>query len=212
MKIQGTSMKKTLLITYTPRFDSNTAKLVDTFLNHSDEHSDITHLDLVKNPAPLLLEDNLNALLKRNFMGLELTKEESEVVKSADKLVQQLLKADKIVLAFPMYNFSVPATVKAWIDAVIQKDRTFKIINEGGYEGLCQGKKALILMTTGADYSQEPTKSMDYAMPLVESCLGFIGIESYGISAYGLNQYMDRADEIVSETQQELMTYLEQSW
>ncbi len=207
--IRGTSMTKTLLITYTPRFDSNTAKLVDTFLNSQNNKSDITHLDLVKNPAPFLLEDNLNALLKRNYMGMELTEAESKAVESADVLLQQLLEADQIVMAFPMYNFSVPAAMKAWFDAVIQNGKTFKMTDEGGYEGLCQGKRSLILMSTGGDFSVEPAKSMNYATPLAETCMGFMGIEAHSIIAYGLNQYMDRVDEIVAETQQEIMTFLD---
>ncbi|MEE9327955.1 MAG: NAD(P)H-dependent oxidoreductase [Cocleimonas sp.] len=204
-------MSKTLLVSYTPRHDSNTKKLVDTFLQTSLNSSDITHLDLVKTPPPLLLEDNLNALLKRNFMGLELTESESEVVKSTDKILQQLQQTEQIVIAFPMYNFSVPAAVKAWIDSIIQNGHTFRIKDDGSYEGLCQGKKALILMTTGGDFSEEPIKSMDYAVPLVQACLGFIGIESESIAAYGLNQYMDRADEIVAEAQQEIVSFLKKN-
>jgi FMN-dependent NADH-azoreductase len=205
-------MSKTLLISYTPRFESNTAKLVDTFIQVMDKQSNITHLDLVKNPAPFLLEENLNALLKRNFMGMDLSADENKAVESADTLVQQLQETDQIVMAFPMYNFSVPATIKAWFDAVIQNGETFKMTDEGGYEGLCHGKRSLILMSTGGDFSVEPAKSMNYATPLAETCMGFMGIESHSITAYGLNQYMDRADEIVAETQQEIEAYLTKQW
>ncbi|MFK5951160.1 MAG: NAD(P)H-dependent oxidoreductase [Methylococcales bacterium] len=207
-------MSNTLLVSYTPRFESNTKKLVKTYLQTTSDNSEITHLDLVKDPAPLLLEENLNALLKRNYMGMELTEIESNSVQSADQLLQQLLEADRIVIAFPMYNFSLPATVKAWIDAIIQVGKTFKMTGDGGYEGLCREKQALILMTTGGDFSQEPAKSMDYATPLIQACMGFIGIESHIITAYGLNQYMDRADDIVTETQKEIVRYLKnnQSW
>ncbi len=212
--IQAFIMSKILLITYTPRFDSKTAMLVQTFLDHCSSPSNIIHLDLVKNPPPLLLSDNLNAILKRNFMGLELNQAETNAAEGADQLTQQLLDADKVVLAFPMYNFSVPATVKAWIDAVVQNGKTFTITEDGSYEGLCHAKKALILMTTGSDMSQEPMKSMDFAMPLASSILGFMGIESHGIVAYGLNQYIDRIDEIVNNAQQETITFLNEnpSW
>ncbi len=207
-------MLKTLLVSYTPRYESNTQKLIDAFLQVNSEKSEVTHLDLVKEPAPLLLEENLNALLKRNYMGMELTEEENNFVASADRLLQQLQDADRIVVAFPMYNFSLPATVKAWVDAIIQNGKTFKMTDEGGYEGLCQGKQALVLMTTGGDFSQEPAKSMNYASPLMQACLGFMGIESHVITAYGLNQYMDRVDEIVEESRQEVVKYIEsnQSW
>lgn len=206
-------MSKTLLVSYTPRYDSNTQKLVEAFLQ-TQKNLEVTHLDLVKEPAPLLLEDNLNALLKRNYMGIELTEEENVFVASADKLLQQIQDADLIVVAFPMYNFSIPATVKAWIDAIIQNGKTFRMTDDGGYDGLCQGKQALILMTTGGDFSQEPAKSMNYATPLIETCFGFMGIESHSITAYGLNQYMDRVNEIVEESKLEVVKYIEnnESW
>ncbi|MEE9493356.1 MAG: NAD(P)H-dependent oxidoreductase [Gammaproteobacteria bacterium] len=203
-------MKKTLLISYTPRFESNTAKLVETYVQAAGKQSSMTHLDLVKEPPPLLLEENLNALLKRNFMGLELTENESLAVKSTDQLVQKLLQAERLVIAFPMYNFSLPAAVKAWIDAVVQLGQTFKMTENGDYEGLCLGKRALILMTTGADFTQEPEKSMDYATLLIQTCLEFMGIESHCITASGLNQYMDRTDEIVAEAQREIEVYLQE--
>lgn len=206
-------MTKTLLINYTPRFESNTAKLVQTFIDEMANKTKITCLDLVKNPAPLLLEENLNALLKRNFMGMDLSDSENNAVQSADQLVQQLLETDRVVLAFPMYNLSLPATVKAWFDAVIQLGKTFTA-GDAGYEGLCQGKQALILMTVGGDYTQEPMVNMNHATPLAESLMGLMGIESHSVIAHGLNQYMDRADEILEETQQEIMAYFNEhtSW
>jgi len=204
-------MSKTLLVSYTPRYESNTDKLVKTFLQTTSNKSDITHLDLVKEPAPLLLENNLNPLLKRNYMGMALTEDENKAVQSADRLMQQVLDTDRIVIAFPMYNFSVPATIKAWIDSIIQNGKTFRITDEGGYEGLCQGKQALILMTTGGDFNQEPAKSMNYATPLMQACMGFMSIESHTIASYGLNQYMDRANDIIAETQQEIVNYLKEN-
>ena len=207
-------MSNTLLISYTPRLESNTAKLVQTFLDNCANPDQVNHLDLVKTPAPLLLADNLNAILKRNFMGLALSGAESKVAESADILTQQLLDADRIVLAFPMYNFSVPATVKAWIDAVVQKEKTLTINEDGSYAGLCQGKEALIITTTGSDMSQEPMKSMDFAMPLAKTSIGFMGIESHGIVAYGLNQYTDRVEDIITVAQQEVIHFLSEnpSW
>jgi len=204
-------MSKTLIVSYTPREGSNTEKLVQTFIQQAAEKSRITHVRLERDPAPLLLEENLNALLKRNFSGLQLTETEGSAVRSSDQLLEQLQSADRIVLAFPMYNFSVPASVKAWVDAVIQNGKTFEITDQGNYQGLCQGKKALVLMTTGSDFSQEPIKSMDFATPLIKNCMQFMGIESQQIAAYGLNQYMHKADQIIGDTQREIVDFLAQS-
>ena len=202
-------MAKYLLITYTPRDESNTAKLVETFEEWAKDKHEISRLDLVATPPPFLLQDNLNALLKRNFFGLELTQEESEAVREADQLLAKLLEDDQLVIAFPMYNFSLPAAVKAWIDAVIQNGRTFRLTEEGNYEGLCNGKEALVLMTTGGDFGQDPAKSMNFAAPLMQTCLTFIGIKSHTVSAFGLNQYPDRVEEILLKAQEEMRSYLE---
>ncbi len=150
----------------------------------------------------------MNLLLKRNFGHAELSEEEQSKVANADVLVEQLQSADNLLIAFPMYNFSVPATVKAWIDAITQLGKTFSVREDGSYKGLCEGKHALILNTTGADFGEEPMKSMNFATPLVAACMSFVGINSHCISAYGLNQYEQRADEIVADAGHRIETYL----
>lgn len=202
-------MLNTLFVSYTPRDESNTERLFQTALEHISTNSKVTHLNLSKTPTPLLLEDNLNPLLKRNFMGMDLTPSEAKLTKNLDDLLKQLLDADRLVMAFPMYNFSLPAAVKAWIDAVIQNNSTFKINEEGNYEGLCHDKKALILMSTGSDFSKEPLKNMNFATPLIQTCLGFMGIESYCITAYGLNQYPNQVENIITQTQSDILNYLQ---
>ncbi len=204
-------MSKILIVSYTPRHDSNSAKLLQSFINAASEGNQLTLLDLVDTPAPLLGEKDLNALVKRNFMGMELTPEEAEAVRSADQFMEQVLHNDKIVLAYPMYNFCVPGGIKAWFDLIIQNGKTFRIRDEGGYEGLCQGKDALVLMTAGGDYSQEPAKAMNFATPVAEACLGFMGISCHSINAFGLNQYPDKEDEIVQTAKNEIARYLAQS-
>lgn len=200
-------MPKILVVNYTPRVDSNTRKLLDTFLETLPNDTDIDFLDLLDSPVPIHTAESINALLKRNFANLPLSQQELESVETADRFMQQLLDSDFIVLAFPMYNFSVPAAIKAWLDVVIQNGRTFTVTEEGTYAGLCGGKKALILMTAGGDYSEEPNKSMNFATPLMQVCLGFLHIESTAISAFGLNQYENQIDEIMTKAQQEIRDF-----
>ena len=82
-----------------------------------------------------------------------------------DEMLQQYKEADFIVLVHAMHNFSLPAPVKAWFDAVLQPNQTFKL-TEKGYEGLCHGTKAAILMTTGGDYKLDIVKDMNFATGL----------------------------------------------
>lgn len=202
-------MKKTLIISYTPRTDSNTAKLVDTAIQELTEKTELTHIELSETPPALLLNENLMILLKRNFMGLTLDDNEQAVIQKVDHYTQQVMDADYLIIAFPIYNFSLPATVKAWIDNIVQPGKTFTVSPEGEYSGLCHGKKALIIMTTGSDFSQQPLSDMNFATPLMQTCLGFMGIESSTVSAFGLNQYTDRVDDIIANANKDIRDHLQ---
>ena len=199
-------MKKTLIVSYTPRIDSNTKKLLDHFVEKIHDKTEITSIDLAKTTPDLLLADNLNLMVKRNFAGIPLSEEESKLLATNDQMTQQVLDTDFIFLAYPMFNFSLPATVKAWIDGVIQAGKTFAR-TETGFRGLCEGKQALVVMTTGSDFRTDPLKNMNFATPLIESCLGFIGIQSEHISAFGMQQYADKVGSILDDAKQEISAF-----
>ena len=78
---------------------------------------------------------------------------------------------DNLIIAFPMYNFSLPAAVKSWVDAVIQKGKTFTLTDKG-FQGLCVEKKAIVIITTGYEVGEA-----DFATPLIKTALGLMGIE-----------------------------------
>ena len=101
--------------------------------------------------------------------------EQAETVSLADRLIEELEAAEVVVLAAPMYNFSVPSTVKAWIDHVVRAGRTFRY-GANGPEGLLRGKKVFIVTARGGVYSQGPGKSMDFHEPYLRGVLGFIGL------------------------------------
>lgn len=191
-------MTKTLLVTYTPRIGSNTRKLVDTFIEHANNKTEITALDLAVDPPDLLLLERLNVFIKDIYTPDPLTDQERYLLNKTEVMLNQVRDADYIVIAYPMFNFSLPATVKAWVDVITQAGKTF-VLTEAGFKGLCTGKKALIISTTGFDFENEPSKSMDYSLPLMKTTLNFIGIEAQSIVAYGLNQYAKRKDEIIQK-------------
>ena len=203
-------MNNALIVSYTPRIDSNTAKLVDAAKRSLADKTSITHIDLAATPPELLLSHNLAALLKRNFMGLALDEDEQAIVKRIDQYAQQVIDADYIIIAFPMYNFSLPATVKAWVDNIVQAGKTFTMTEDGEYQGLCHGKKALVLITTGSDFGHPSMSPMNFATPLIQSCFNFMGVESEAIHAFGLNQYADKAEDIIAQTQHQVDTHLQQ--
>jgi len=103
----------------------------------------------------------------------------------SDELIAELQWADHIVITTPMYNFSVPATVKAWIDQVCRAGVTFRYTSSGP-QGLLAGKRADIVITTGGAPIGSP---VDFASGYLRQVLGFIGInEVEVISADRMNQ------------------------
>ncbi len=97
----------------------------------------------------------------------------------SDDLVQELKAADTLVIGLPIYNFSVPATLKAWIDLVARAGITFRY-TEAGPEGLLTGKRAILAVTSGGT----PVGSeIDFATGYLRHVLGFIGITDVQIVA-----------------------------
>jgi FMN-dependent NADH-azoreductase len=74
-----------------------------------------------------------------------------------------------------MYNFSVPSTLKAYIDQILRAGRTFQYTDTGP-QGLINGKKAVLILSTGGVYSKGPMLAMDFLTPYLKAVLGFIGI------------------------------------
>lgn len=200
-------MKNTLIVSYTPRHDSYTKVLVDEFLELVSQKTNITFLDLVATPPDLLLADNLNLILSGN--PTEFTHEEKERLRQHDLFIDQVLAADYIVIASPMYNFSLPATVKAWVDSIVASDKTFTFSENDGFKGLCKNTEALVLMVSGNTYSD--TDSKEYFSPLIKTNFEFIGIPSNQISASGVNQFPEQVSTIIAKAKNDIAA-ITQTW
>ena len=90
----------------------------------------------------------------------------------SDELIAELQAADTLVIGLPIYNFGVPATLKAWVDQVARAGVTFRY-TEAGPEGLLTGKRALIAVASGGT---KAGSEMDFATGYIRQVLGFIGI------------------------------------
>lgn len=103
------------------------------------------------------------------------TPELAAAVAYSDAAIGDLLLADIIVIDAPMYNFSIPSTLKAWIDHVVRQGITFTY--EKGYpEGLLLNKKVYLAISSGGVYSEGPAKGFDFTEPYLRTVLGFIGL------------------------------------
>ncbi|MFZ0185275.1 MAG: NAD(P)H-dependent oxidoreductase [Nitrosotalea sp.] len=187
MSINGEKPLKTLIVQYTPRNErSNTKKILDAFIGEI-KNSDIERLDLVKDVPDLFSEQNLSAYIHRNYLGEELSSDQKSSLSKMDRMTAQLKSADVVVVAFPMFNFSMPATVKAWFDYVMIKGQTWDA-KDGSYIGLMNGKKALAIVSSGTVYDTEPMASWEYALSLAKIEFQFMGYSDIrGILAGGMN-------------------------
>ena len=100
------------------------------------------------------------------------TADQKAVLAGSDALVEELEAAEQIVIGVPIYNFSLPASLKAWIDMVARARRTFRY-TEDGPEGLLKGKTAWLVVASGGTALGS---EIDFATPYLKHVLGFLGI------------------------------------
>lgn len=113
--------------------------------------------------------------------------EQNDAASLADTLIAEVEAADTIVIAAPMYNFSISSTLKAWIDHISRAGRTFRY-GEKGPEGLLTGKKVFVATARGGFYAEGPSAAMDFQEPYLRAMLGFLGLtDVMFIHAEGLN-------------------------
>jgi FMN-dependent NADH-azoreductase len=104
------------------------------------------------------------------------TGDQKAALKLSDELINELLAADEVVISTPMYNFNVPAVLKAWIDHIVRLNKTFGFGTQG-LKGFVKGKKVTIIIASGSEYnSGSPMEAYNAEGPYLRVVLGFIGI------------------------------------
>lgn len=201
-------MSKTLVINYSARKGSYTQILFDAFVELAEGKTEIKQLNLAETPPELLLEKNLNLIMEWNKGKRDFSAAEHATLSNHHKLIEELLEADNIVLAFPIYNFTMPAAVKAWIDAVVVSDKTFSFHPETGFTGLCHHKKALAIIVAGFDYSNAANVK-EFASATIKQNFDFMGIASEQISAFGVDQNRDQLHSILENAKLEIKTLID---
>ena len=107
------------------------------------------------------------------------TENHKKALALSNELVSELLEADEIILGTPMYNFSVPAALKAWIDHVVRAGKTFRYKADGTPEGLlaATGKKVLVIVASGGSYPEgSPMAALNFEIPYLRFILGSMGL------------------------------------
>ncbi|WP_423358846.1 FMN-dependent NADH-azoreductase [Pseudomonas citronellolis] len=126
---------------------------------------------------------------------------EQAALQRSNLLTEELLAADVLVLAAPMYNFAIPSTLKSWLDHVLRAGVTFKY-TETGPQGLLGGKRAYILTSRGGVYAGGP---LDHQEPYLRQALAFIGIHDVTfVRAEGLNMGAEFAEKGLAKAREQL--------
>ena len=113
-------------------------------------------------------------------------------------ILDQFLAADTVVIGAPMYNFSLPSQLKAWIDRIAVAGKTFRY-TENGPEGLAKGKKVIVVSTRGGVYSAGPAAALDHQETYLSAVLGFLGVTDIEfLRAEGLNLGPDAKQAAIS--------------
>jgi FMN-dependent NADH-azoreductase len=192
-------MRQILCLTSSPRRDTSYSNLVaarllkELRIVHPD--AAITIRDLAGSPLPHIDDDFVTAT--RSIAGAR-TSRQRALVEQSDILVEELLAADTIVIASAMVNFSVPSTLKAWIDYVTRPGATFEY-TEHGTKGLLGGRRAILVLARGGLYSGGPMRSLEHDESYLRTVLAYLGItdiETILIEGVGLGP--DHAERAVA--------------
>jgi len=176
------------------RYDGSVSRtLTDSLMeNLRTQYGEISTLqrDLAASPPDFVDE----AWVAANFTPAESrTPEHRATLAASDTLVAELQAADILVMGAPLYNFAIPAALKAWVDMVARARLTFQYTDDG-VEGLLKGKRAYVVFVSGG----VPAGSdMDFATGYIRHVLGFIGITDVTIIA--ADQLNSRGEEALAE-------------
>jgi FMN-dependent NADH-azoreductase len=116
------------------------------------------------------------------------TAAQKDVLATSELLIAELQEADEYVVGVPMHNFSVPSTLKLWIDQVMRAGKTFAY-SAAGAKGLLAGKKATLLIASGGVYEPgSALEALNFVTPYLRTVFGFMGITDVNFIAAGGTQ------------------------
>jgi len=158
--------------------------------------------DLSREVVPHLTAERFAAFLAKPDTR---TAEQLRIVAESDTLIDELRAADTIVLAVPMYNFSVPSTLRSYFDHIARAGVTFRY-SAAGAEGLLKDKEAYVFVSRGGVYSG----AVDTQTPYLRQFLGFIGITKVKfIHAEGLGMGQDNREKSLNNAAREIAAIFE---
>jgi FMN-dependent NADH-azoreductase len=159
---------------------SLTRKLSASFLHMlttRHENIGIDELDLVKNPPPFMTPDWIAGA----FSKTALTQQQISALAQSEEYIRQVIEADLIVIGTPMYNYGMPAVLKAWFDQVARINKTFSFdLSRGDFpiEPVLSGKKIIVFSSSGEFGFQKGgvREAHNHLVPHIKSCAHYLGV------------------------------------
>ncbi|NDR59384.1 FMN-dependent NADH-azoreductase [Aliiruegeria sabulilitoris] len=159
-----------LKIDSSARLTASVSRDLTTQITEKFDGARIIARDLATAPLPQIDEGFVT--VTKGATEDEVSEAQREMLALSNTLIDELRQADVIVIGLPVYNFGLPASLKAWIDLVARAGETFKY-SEAGPEGLLTGKRVIIAMASGGT---EANSAIDFATPYLRHVLGFMGM------------------------------------
>lgn len=176
--------------------NSVSRKIGDDLINHfkSTDKVKVSERDLVDNSVEHINPDFINAMANNN----------QDRLATSNKLIEELFENDIIVIESPMYNFSIPSTLKSWIDNIMIARKTF-LYTANGPEGLVKNKKAILVLSKGNIYSEGAAKPLDFQENYLKTILNFIGINDITvICAEGVDLNAETREKSLKQVEQQI--------
>lgn len=164
LKINSSAAKKASISR--AELDTIIFKLLTKYPN-----AEVIDRDVAYSNLPFLNNKLLEAFTQKG----KLNEEQLADTKLSDQLVEELIVSDILVIASPMYNFGIPASLKAYFDLIVRAGKTFQYNEEGNPVGLLEFKKVIIVITTGGVALGSP---MDFSKPYITNLFGFLGVHN----------------------------------
>ena len=171
---------KLLHIIATPRLAGSTTLGISEHLlrelGQNQPDLSIDTLDLFQADLPSIAGDNIEAKYTL-LSGMPIGREHAESWNTIEREIERFRAADVYVVTSPMWNFGVPYALKYYIDCIVQPGYLFKFDEHGIPHPLLEGKKMIVVSSSGSDYSEgSPTQPFDYFEPYLRTVFGFVGI------------------------------------
>ncbi|MCS0791573.1 FMN-dependent NADH-azoreductase [Cytobacillus pseudoceanisediminis] len=173
---------------------------IDSY-KEANPNDEVVHIDLYKENIPQIDVDVFSGWGKlQSGKGFEeLSEDEKAKVGRLSELSEQFVAADKYVFVTPLWNFSFPPVMKAYLDSVAVAGKAFRYTAEGPI-GLLSDKKAIHIQARGGIYSEGPAAEMEMGHRYLTVLMQFFGVPSFeGLFVEGHNAMPDKAEEIKTD-------------